>query len=57
MMLIADRTNDAVLAETVAKQIETAAETLRTGSQVQWVAYYDRQLRKARAIRDRLNGK
>jgi tetratricopeptide (TPR) repeat protein len=57
MMPIADRTNDRVLAETAAKQIETAAETLRTGSQEQWVAYYDRQLPKALAIRDRLKGK
>ena len=56
-MLIADRTNDATLAETAAAQIETAYETCRDGGQAQWAAFYDAQLPKARAIRDRLKGK
>ena len=34
-MLIADRTNDAAVAETAAQQIETAYETTRSGGEEQ----------------------
>ena len=57
MMLIADRTNGGALAETAVKQIEAAYETLREGGQQQWAAFYERQLPKAQAIRDRLKDK
>jgi hypothetical protein len=56
MMLIADRSNDAAVAETAVQQIETATETLRSGGQAQWTAGFEAQLPKARAIRDRLKG-
>jgi hypothetical protein len=45
------------MAETAAAQIETAYETLRDGGHQQWAAYYEQQLPKAQAIRDRLKGK
>jgi hypothetical protein len=57
MMLIADRTNDGALSATAFQQIETAFETERSGGQQQWAAYYQEQLPKAQAIRDRLKGK
>ena len=57
MMLIADRTNDGALAEAAAGQIETAYETLRDAGQEQWAAFYQGQLPKAQAIRDRLKGR
>jgi hypothetical protein len=54
MMLIADRSNDGALAEAAAQQIEIAYETLRDGGHEAWAAYYQEQLPKAQAIRDRL---
>jgi tetratricopeptide (TPR) repeat protein len=57
MMLIADRTNDGAVAETALQQIQTAYEKLRDGGHQQWAAYYEGQLPRAKAIRDRLNGK
>jgi hypothetical protein len=54
-VLIADRTNDLVEAA-AARQIETAYETLRSGGQEQWAAYFEAQPAKARAIRDRRKG-
>ena len=57
MMLIADRTNDSALAVTALQQIQTAYETERSGGQAAWAAFYQRQLSKAQAIRDRLKGK
>ncbi|HZZ26223.1 MAG TPA: tetratricopeptide repeat protein [Roseiarcus sp.] len=57
MILIADRTNDSALAEAAVQQIEAAHETLREGGHQQGVAFYDAQLPKARAIRDRHKGK
>ncbi len=57
LMLIAERTNDLVVAETAVRQIETAYETLRSGGQEQWSAYFAEQLTKARTIRDRLGGR
>lgn len=57
MILIADRTNDPAVVETAVQQIETAYETLHSGGQERWAAYYEVRLPKAQAIRDRLNGK
>jgi hypothetical protein len=57
MMLIADRANDAALAETAVMQVGAAYETLRDGGQQQWAAYFEEQLPRALAIRDRLKGK
>ncbi len=57
MTLIADRTNDDAMAEAALRQIEAAYETLRSGGQEQSAAYYEAQLPKAQAIRDRLKGK
>jgi tetratricopeptide (TPR) repeat protein len=57
MTLIADRTNDSALAATALRQIQTAYETERSGGQQQWAAYYETQLPKAQAIRNRLKGK
>jgi tetratricopeptide (TPR) repeat protein len=57
MMLIADRTRDYALAEAAAKQIAAARDTLSTGRHQHWAAYYEDQLPKAQAIRDRLKGK
>ena len=57
MMVIADRTNDAILAEAAVRQIEAAYETTLSGGLEQWSAYYQEQLVKARAIRDRLGGR
>ena len=45
------------VAETAVRQIETAFETTRSGGQEQWAAYYEEQLPKARAIRDRLKAR
>jgi hypothetical protein len=56
-MLIADRTNDVALAETAVKQIETAPETSRSSGDERQSGYYEDQLPKAQAIRDRLKGK
>jgi hypothetical protein len=56
LTLIADRTNYLVVAETGVRQIETAYETLRSGGQEQWAAYFEAQPAKARAIRDRRKG-
>jgi hypothetical protein len=57
MMLIADRTNDSVIAQTALEQIQAAFETLCDGGQQQWAAEFEAQLPKAQAIRDRLKGK
>jgi hypothetical protein len=53
LMLIADRTKDAVIAETALRHIETAYETLRSGGHEQWAACFEAQLPPVRAIRDR----
>jgi hypothetical protein len=57
MTLIADRANEGTLAETALQQIQRALKTLRDGGQQEWAAYYEAQLPKAQAIRDRLEGK
>jgi hypothetical protein len=44
------------LAEAAVRQIETAYETAQSGGQKQWAAYYQMQLPRAQAIRDRLKG-
>ena len=44
MMVIADRTNDAVVADAAVRQIEVACETTQKGGQEQWSAYYPVQL-------------
>jgi hypothetical protein len=56
MMVVAERTNDAALVEVAAGQIEAAYETTRSGGQEQGSTYYQEQLAKAQAIRDRLKG-
>jgi tetratricopeptide (TPR) repeat protein len=57
LMIIADRNNDAATAETAVSQIEAARETLRAGGHMPGAAFFQAQLRKAQAIRDRLKGK
>jgi tetratricopeptide (TPR) repeat protein len=57
MMMIADLTNDDEMTETAMKKIQTALETLREGGQQQWAAFFDAELLKAKAIRERLKGK
>jgi len=56
LMLIADRTNDAAMAATAVAQIETAYEALRDGGDMSGAEYFESQLAKARAIRNRLSG-
>jgi hypothetical protein len=48
LMLIADRNNDTAVAEASLHQIETAYETLRSGCQLAWSAYFSEQLAKAK---------
>jgi hypothetical protein len=45
------------VAEIAFQRIQTAYETERSGGQQQWMAFYEAQLIKAEAIRDRLKGK
>jgi hypothetical protein len=56
MMLIADRTSNAALAETAVQEIEATYETTSSSGQMVWAAYYQEQLAKAEAISDRLKG-
>jgi hypothetical protein len=56
MMIIADRTNDAALAEAAMRQIEAAYETTQSAGLEQSSAYFHEQLPTAQAIRDRLKG-
>jgi tetratricopeptide (TPR) repeat protein len=56
MKILADRTNDAALAEAAVRQLEAAYETMQSGGQEQWEAYFYEQLGKARRIRDRIKG-
>ena len=57
MVLIADRTNSAALAESAVDQIQTAYRTLRDGGDEYLAGMFQEQLPKAQAIRDRLKGK
>jgi hypothetical protein len=50
LMVIADQTNDAAVAEAALRQIEVAYEVMRSGGQEQWSAFYSAQLRRAQAI-------
>jgi len=54
LMLIADLPNGANMAETAVRQIEIAYETTRSGGDEPTLAYFQAQLAKAQAIRDRL---
>ena len=54
MIVIADRTNDAALAEAAVRQIEAAYEATQSGGHEQLSAYFHAQLPRAQAIRDRL---
>lgn len=54
MTRIAQRTKDLGLATTASRQIQTAYEMELFGGQQQWAAYFEAQLPKAEAIRDRL---
>ena len=54
MMQIADRTNDAAMAETAVAQIESAYAMLRDGGHEAWAPSYQHQLPRAQAVRDRL---
>ena len=56
MMLIADRTNDGRVSETAVRQIETAYEMAQSGGLEPLAAYFQAQLPRAQAIRDRLKG-
>ena len=57
MMLTAERTNDATLAQTAVNQILIASETLRDGGHAPWAAMFRLQLGKAQAIHDRLKAR
>ena len=57
MMLIADCTENCTVAEAAAAQIKVAYDTLSEGGHEPLAAYYQTQLPKALAIRDRLKGK
>jgi hypothetical protein len=57
VVVIADRTNDAVLAEAAVRQIELAYETMRLGGHERGSAFRLEQLPRAQAIRDRLKGR
>ena len=57
LMLIVDRTNDVVIAETALKQLETAYETTRSRGNEHLSAVFQAQLVKARVTRDRLGGR
>jgi hypothetical protein len=56
MMVIADRINDAALAEAAVRQIETAYETKQLGGDEFGSSFFHSQLPRAQAIRDRLKG-
>jgi hypothetical protein len=55
--LIANRINNAAMAETAVQQMQTAIETLRSGGQDRWATKLQAQLNKAESIRDRLKSK
>jgi hypothetical protein len=51
MMVIADHTNDAAVAEAAVKQVETAYETTLSDGQEQLSGYYQEQRQRARRER------
>jgi hypothetical protein len=56
LMLLAERRQDAAMAETALSQINTAFETMRDGGHAPNAAFYESQLPRARAIVARLRG-
>jgi hypothetical protein len=54
LMLLAERTKDAVMAQTALVQIESAIETLRAGGDERAAANFVEGLSEARRIRDAL---
>jgi len=56
LMTIAERKSDGALAETALSQIKAALQTLRAGGHAPHAAYFEEQLPRARALRDRLKG-
>ena len=56
LLLLADRRNDAVLAETALRQIATARDVTRDGGHAASAACYESQLPEARAVLARLRG-
>ena len=55
MVVIADRVNDAALSEATLRQIKEAYEMTQSGGgREQWSVYFQAQLPRAQAIRDRL---
>jgi hypothetical protein len=57
LMLLAERSGDAAMAETALSQINTAFETMRDGGHAPYAADYEQQLPRARALVARLRGK
>ena len=57
LMLLAERREDAAMAETALSQINMAFETMRNSGNAPSTVYYERQLPKARAIAARLRGR
>jgi hypothetical protein len=57
LMLLAERSGDAVMAETALSQINVASETMRNAGIAPSAAYYERQLPRARAVVARLRGR
>jgi len=55
-MLLADLTNDAALAETALRQIETAHDVTSDGGHAPNAAYDESRPRRARAVLARLRG-
>jgi hypothetical protein len=56
LILLAERMNDAPMAQTAVLQIEAAFKTMRDGGHAPFAAYYQRRLPEARRIRDALKG-
>jgi hypothetical protein len=54
LMLLAERRHDAKIAKLAVRQIEAAFTASRDGGHAPSAAYYEAQLPKAHAIRDRL---
>lgn len=54
LMQLAERTKDAVMAQTAARQIEAALQTMRAGKHMASAAYFEACLLKAGRIRDAL---
>ena len=50
LMLLAERTGDARMAQTAGSQIDLALATMRDGAHAPIAAYYEAQLRKARLL-------